>query len=417
MTADVPGFVGHRHGSSAYRRIALSLFLAGVATFALLYSTQSLLPLLSSHFAVSPAQSTLTVSVATLALGGALLVAGPASEIIGRTPLMHASLFASAVVALACGVVESWPLLLLLRGIQGVTLAGLPAVAMAYLAEEVHPGDAARTAGLYIGGTALGGMSGRLVTGALADAWGWRAALLGIGALALGCAVAVALLLPASRRFTPAPASLHHLWRTTRLIARDPALLCLFGIAASAMGAFVGIYNAVGFRLAGPPYGLSVGVSGLVFLTYALGSVSSTVAGRAAATRGQRAVVPVAAVVMLAGVLLTLAAPLALVVTGLAVVAVGFFAVHGVSSGWVAARAGLSVGAAGQASAGYLVAYYLGSSVFGSLAGTAWAAGRWPAVVGLAGVLVATSLLLALLLRRIPSLREPEQPNPGVVGY
>lgn len=408
---------GYRHGTRRYRRLSVSLFVAGVATFALLYSTQALLPLLSAHFAVSPAESTLTVSVATLALGVSLLVAGPVSEVVGRTPLMHASLVASAAVGLACGAVDSWPLLLALRALQGVTLAGLPAVAMAYLTEEVHPDDAARAAGLYIGGTALGGMSGRLLTGALADLGGWRVALAGLGVLALGCALAVRALLPPSRRFTPAPASLGHLWWTARGLAADPALWCLYGIAGSAMGAFVGVFNAVGFRLAGPPYGLRVGVAGLVFLTYALGSVSSTVAGRVAAQRGQRAVVPVAAAVMLAGVLLTLAAPLPVVVGGLAVVAVGFFAVHGVSSGWVAARARRTVGAAGAASSGYLVAYYAGSSVFGSLAGGAWVVAAWPAVVALCGGLVATTLLLAVLLRRIPSRSSGSDDNPGIVGY
>ncbi|WP_226345452.1 MFS transporter [Agilicoccus flavus] len=403
--ASAPG--GHRLGSPAYRRITVALFLAGLATFALLYSTQPILPTLASYYGVSAAQSAWTVSFATVGLGLSLLVAGPASEVVGRTPLMFASLFSSAVVAVACGLVDSWPVLLALRAVQGVTLAGLPAVAMAYVADEVHRADSARAAGLYISGTALGGMSGRLITGFLADLFGWRAALVGIGGVGLACAVGVFALLPRSRRFRPAPASLRHLWGSTRGLAGDPAMLALFGIAFTSMGAFVGVFNALAFRLEAPPYGLSVGVAGLVFLTYALGSVGSARAGRAAGRWGHRAVEPVAVLVMLAGLLVTLATPLWLVVAGVAVMTLGFFAAHGVASGWVATRASIGVGATGQASSLYLFCYYLGSSLFGSLAGQAWTAARWPGVVALAAGLVAVSLALSLVLRRIPRLPEP----------
>jgi YNFM family putative membrane transporter len=101
----------------------------------------------------------------------------------------------------------------------------------------------------------------------------------------------------------------------------------------------------------------------------------------------------------------TLAEPLALVVLGLAVMTAGFFAAHSVASGWVATRAHSGVGGTGQATSLYLFAYYLGSSVFGSLAGDAWSAGGWPEVVLLAGSLLAVGMVLALLLLRARSPR------------
>jgi MFS transporter, YNFM family, putative membrane transport protein len=189
---------GYRVGEAGYRRITVALFAAGVATFALLYSTQALLPELARAFAVSATASTLSVSLTTLGLGGALLVAGPLSEVVGRTRLVHLSLTASAAVALGCAVTPTWDVLLGLRLLQGVTLAGLPAVATAYLREELHPDTHARAAGLYVGGTALGGMTGRLLTGAVADLAGWRWALAAVGVLVAACALAVRLLLPPS---------------------------------------------------------------------------------------------------------------------------------------------------------------------------------------------------------------------------
>ena len=60
--------------------------------------------------------------------------------------------------------------------------------------------------------------------------------------------------------------------------------------------------------------------------------------------------------------------------------------------------------ATGQASSLYVFAYYVGSSVFGTLAGHAWSWGAWPAVVGLSGGLLLVATVLALRLRATPTL-------------
>ncbi|WP_246081941.1 MFS transporter [Nocardioides litoris] len=406
-TADL----GHAPGSAAYRRVVAALFAAGLATFALLYSTQALLPEISADLGVSSGAATLTVSLTTVGLALALLVAGPLSDRVGRTPLVHTSLAASAVVALLCAVAPGWTSLLALRLLLGVTLAGLPAVATSYLREELHPGSHARAAGVYIGGTAIGGMAGRLVTGGAADLGGWRWGLAATGLLALACAVAVRLLLPPSRRFVPrAPRGSA---TAPRSALADPALLALYAVGACSVGAMVAVFNLVSFRLTSEPFGLGVGLASLVFLTYAVGTASSVVAGRAADRWGRRAVVPVGAALALAGVLLTLPDSLVLVVGGTALLCAGFFAVHGVASGWVPARAHAGRASSGAAAADYLFAYYVGSSVFGSLAGVAWGVGAWPAVVALAAALLTVAGGLALVLRRTTPLAPEPTATPA----
>jgi YNFM family putative membrane transporter len=395
---------GYRVGEAGHRRITVALFAAGVATFALIYSTQALLPQFARSFSVTAAQSTLSLSLTTAGLGVALLVAGPVSEVVGRTRLIHLSLAASAVVAVACAVAPTWETLLGLRLLQGVTLAGLPAVATAYLREELHPGTHARAAGVYIGGTAMGGMTGRLVTGPIADVADWRWALGAIAVVSLVCALVVRLLLPASRNFVAAPAGIDHLAAMTRRALGDRALLALYVIGACSVGAFVAVYNAVGFRLTSAPFDLGLGAAGLVFLVYPVGTLGSILSGRLADRFSRRTVVPVGCLVTAAGVLLTLPDFLPLLVFGLAVMTAGFFAVHGVASGWVPTRAHAGGAASGQAASIYLFAYYLGASVFGSVTGAAWSAGAWPAVVLLSSALLLVTALLALWLRRTPSL-------------
>jgi len=395
---------GHLPGTAAYRRIVGALFAAGVATFALLYSTQAILPELVDQFGVSSAGSTLTVSLTTLGLGVALLVAGPASDVTGRTVFIHLSLAASAVVAAACALAPTWSTLLTLRLLAGVALAGLPAVATAYLREELHPSTHARAAGLYIGGTALGGMTGRLLTGAVAEAAGWRWALASTAFLCLACAVIVRLLLPPSQRFTPAPTGVHTLLVMSRRALTDRGLLALYAIGGCSVGALVAVFNTLGFRLSGAPFHLGLGAASLVFLVYPLGTVSAVAFGRLADRLGRRAVLPVGCLIAAAGALLTLAPSLPVLVLGLSLLTAGFFAIHGVASGWVPARAHAGGVATGQAAALYLFAFYLGSSVFGSIAGAAWTGAGWPGVVVLAIVLIGATAGLAQLLRRTPTL-------------
>lgn len=316
---------------------------------------------------------------------------------------MFVSLFASSAVGIACAVAPTWEVLLALRLLQGLSLAGLPAVATAYLREEVHASASSRATGLYIGGTAIGGMSGRLIAGVVTDLFGWRWATASIGALGLACAVVVLVLLPRSRNFAPMAARPAEVLQLFRRSVSDPALLALYGISGTLMGGFVAVYNAMGFRLAEPPYSLPVSVASLVFLSYAIGSFSSSYAGRLADRLGHRRVVPWAVVLCLIGLAIMTARPLSLAVAGMVVMTGGFFAAHGVASGWVAARSAARGGGAGQAASLYLFAYYLGSSVFGGLVGSAWELSGWSGVTVLVGGLWVVTLSLSLLLRRIPA--------------
>lgn len=397
---------GHAPGSSEYRRISLALFIAGLATFALLYSTQALLPELASAFDVSTGASTLTVSLTTLGLGVALLVAGPASDRLGRTRFIHVSLAASTVAAAACALAPTWHSLLVLRLVEGIALAGLPAVATAYLREELHPSSHARAAGLYVGGTALGGMAGRLVTGGTAELGGWRWALAATAVLGLLCAVGVRLLLPSSRHFAPAPAGVKTLLTSARRALSDPVLVALYLVGACSVGSLVAVFNTLGFRLESQPYGLGLAAASLVYLVYPLGSVSSILFGRLADTHGRRAVLPVGCVIAIAGALITLASPLLVIIVGVALLTTGFFAVHGVASGWVPARAHARGVSSGLAASLYLCSYYLGSSLFGSAGGHAWAVSRWDGVVVVTCGLLALTGALALALRATRSLMD-----------
>ncbi|HRP24628.1 MAG TPA: MFS transporter [Thauera sp.] len=376
------------------------MFIGGFATFALVYCTQPLLPLLAAEFGVSAASASLSVSATTAGLALMLIPGSVLADRLGRQQLMKFALAIAAVLALATAFAPDFFSLLVLRALLGAVLAGLPAAAMAYIGEEVTPNAQARAMGLYIAGNALGGMSGRFV-GALVTDWSsWRTALAVIGVFGLVSAVVFWRRLPASRHFVPRAATPARIFRDALAIYRDPGLPWLFLVAFLAMGAFVGLYNFLGFRLLEQPYALGQSAIGAIFLLYLVGTWASALSGRLAERQGRPRVLWLMVVVMGSGLALTLAQPLWLIIAGVGVFTFGFFAAHALASGWVGRRAGER---RALASALYLSSYYLGASVIGSLAGTAWTAGHWGGLSALLGACVLATLGVGLYLRRLPT--------------
>jgi YNFM family putative membrane transporter len=212
------------------------------------------------------------------------------------------------------------------------------------------------------------------------------------------------VLLPASQRFDPAPPAARAPLRATARALSDPALIALYVIGGCSSGALMAVFNTLGFRLADAPFHLALASASLVFLVYPVGTLSSTVFGRLTDRFGRRTVMPLGCVLAVGGALLTLPATLPTVILGLALLVGGFSAVHGVASGWVPARAFAGGASTAQAASLYLFTYYLGSSVFGSLAGRVWSDAAWPGVVGLAAILLCVACTPALRLRRTPAL-------------
>jgi YNFM family putative membrane transporter len=384
-------------GTRAYWRACLALLFAGYATFSLLYCVQPLLPAFSIAFGVSPAQSSLSLSVTTAALALAVFVAGFVSEGWSRHRLMTLSLTLSALLTLGVSIAPQWHQLLVLRALEGLALGGVPAVAMAYLAEEVHPDGLGLAMGLYVGGTAIGGMAGRVITGVLVDLFSWRIAIGVIGVLGILSTLAFRSLLPPSQHFVPRRGLgfAHHRAALVGQFA-DASLPALFLMAFVLMGSFVTLYNYIGYRLVAPPYQLSQAAIGSIFVVYLTGVVASPWSGRMADTFGRARVLTGNLVIMLIGLGLTMLHSIAAIAAGIACVTFGFFAGHAVASGWVGR---LAKEAKGQAAALYLLAYYLGSSIVGSYGGHFWTAHGWNGVAGLVGTLLVIGLVISHWLR------------------
>lgn len=394
----------HR-GTREFRRTNLALFAAGFATFSLLYCVQPLMPVFAREFRVSAAQSSLSLSLTTGLLAPAMIVAGALSESRGRKPMMVASLFAAALLTVLSAFITQWHLFLATRALAGIAFAGLPAISMAYLAEEVHPSSIGLAMGLAIGGNGLGGMIGRLLTALITDLSSWRAAVAAIGVLGLMSTAIFWRTLPPSRNFRPRPLRIGVLARSFAQQLRRRELLGLFAVGFLIMGSFVTSYNYITYHLLAAPYRLSQAMVGLIFVVYLVGIFSSAWIGSLADRAGRGRMLVAMFVLMLGGVALTAARPLVLVVGGIAVITFGFFGGHSVASSWV----GLCAREAkAQASALYLFFYYMGSSIAGSVGGLFWDSAEWTGVAAyVAAMLVLGVVISVITARALRSTRAP----------
>ncbi|MBB5357687.1 YNFM family putative membrane transporter [Rhodanobacter sp. ANJX3] len=390
-----------RHGTPAFRRTNLALFAAGFATFGLLYCVQPLMPEFTRDYHVNAATSALSLSLTTGVLAVMMLFAGAVSDAVGRKSVMVVSLLVSAVLVLISAWMPSWTALLLVRTLLGVTLSGLPAVAMTYLSEEMHPESIGLGMGLYISGSAVGGMGGRLITGVLSDFFGWHIGVSVVGVIGLVCGLIFWRALPATRHFVPQPLRARALLDSFARMFRDPGLPWLFLEGFLLLGAFVTVYNYLGYRLLAPPFNLSQAVVGLIFGIYLIGTFSSAWMGSLAGRLGRRKVLWTAFALMLSGIGLTLLSSLWLIMLGIVAITFGFFGGHSIVSSWVGRRAG---NAKAQASSMYLFSYYMGSSIAGASGGLFYAAGGWPSVAAFVGALVLAGLLIAWKLYGLPPL-------------
>lgn len=374
--AEVP-FQGHRRGTPEFSRMLAAMFCAGVATFAQLYSPQAVLPSMAADLHQDAASVALMVSAATLGLALFALPWTYVADRRGKVRSMETAVVAATVLGLVIPWVPSFGLMLVLRLAQGAALAGMAGLAVAYITEETHVLHAGAATGLYVSGTTIGGLSGRLLAGPVAQYSGsWRIAITAVSLLAAVAAVAFILLIPRARRFEPVPHT-GAIQETGHRIAthlRNPSMLSLFLLAFTLMGAFVTVYNYVGFKLEAPPYLLSQTAIAMLFLAYLSGTFTSTAAGRLAVRWGRLHLMVFGILVMLAGIGLTMARPLVVVILGLVLLTMGFFAAHSVASAWTGKEAGV---AKAQGTALYNVCYYAGSALIGWVGGFFFSAGGW----------------------------------------
>ncbi|QQK65083.1 MFS transporter [Cobetia sp. cqz5-12] len=403
------------HGRD-WRRMTQALCLGSFVVFINLYLVQPLLPLLATDLGLSSLQASLSLSVSTLTLAMALLVFGPLSDALGRRRILLWTLAGGVACSGLALFAEGFWSLLAVRALQGFLLGGLPAVAVAYMSDEMEQPALMMAVGLYISANSLGGISGRVAGGVIAEHWGWQASFAAIGGVSLLVLGALWQLLPRQRRFVAQPLKLSSMLAGLSRHLRNPRLWPVFLLGGLNFFIFVNLYSYMTFRLSEAPWSLSSQWLGLLFLTYLAGTFGASQSGRLARRlvpggvaedgeaalaiaqrRGQALTMMLGTGIVMLGTLLTLSHSLVGMLIGLSLNAFGFFLAHATASAWVGRNA---EGARASASALYLTAYYLGASLGGFWLEPFWQAAGWPGVVAASVLVLVVTFSLAILCWR-----------------
>ena len=363
----------------------LAVGLAGYCAFINLYSPQAILPLLAGEFHASAAEVSSIITVSTLAVAVTAPFTGTVADVLGRKRVIVAAMFALVIPTVMVGLSTSLSALIFWRAVQGLVLPPIFAVTVAYIGDEWPPREATTAAGIYSSGSSLGGFSGRLITGFLADLIGWRVGFFALAAIAFAGALLVLLLLPPEKKFVRSEGFLAS-GRQMLAHFRNRQLLATFAVGFGVLFNFICTFTYVSFHLAAAPYNLSAGWLGAIFVVYLAGSVLTPWTGWAVGRFGRRRFTVRVIALWVVGIALTLAPSLPLIILGLAIGAACGLICQAISTGYVTITAKV-----GRSSAVglYVTSFYGGGSFGAALGGVAWTLGGWPACVALVAAMLA----------------------------
>ena len=388
-----------RRSTISARQLAVGLI--GYCAFINLYAPQSILPLLSHEFGASAAEVSTIITVSTLAVALTAPFTGAIADVLGRKRVIVAAMFVIVVPTMMVGMATSLSALIFWRAVQGLVLPPIFAVTVAYIGDEWPPREATTAAGIYSSGASLGGFSGRLVTGFLADLIGWRAGFNALAVIAFAGAIAVAFLLPHERRFVRSEGLLAS-GRQMLAHFRNGQLVATYAVGFGVLFNFICTFTYVSFHLAAAPYNLSSSALGAIFVVYLVGSVLTPWIGWAVTRFGRRRFMVWVIALWVFGIALTMAPSLPLIILGLAVSAGCGLICQAISTGYVTITA-----KAGRSSAVglYVTSFYIGGSFGAALGGVAWTLAGWPACVALvvAMLLIMAGIVYFAWARRVPA--------------
>ena len=385
------------YGSKSFTAILWSLFFAGFASFSSLYCVQPMMPIFAKFFQVTPTHSSFPLSFSTVALAIGLLFTGFISDRFGRKPIMVCALFLVSILLLISASFPIWEIFLSTRILIGLAVSVVAAVAMTYIGEEIAQKDIGFAMGLYISGTAIGGMGGRLIAGVLVDFVSWQSATYIIGFLNFIIACLFYLLLPKSQHFKPFPFRFSRFKAAFEQNLKDSKLRILFAQGFILMGCLVTVFNYISYHLLEAPFHLSQTWIGLISIAYLAGIYSSPKAARWGYQYGRAKVLPFLLFSMMVGLFITLIPSLWAILLGLTIFTFSFFAAHSTASSWVSVQA---VQYRAVASSLYLFCYYIGSSLLGSSGGLVWEHFGWIGINLSVGVVLVIGFALAIHLMK-----------------
>ena len=251
--------------------------IAGVSV-ANLYYNQPLLDLMRLDFSVSEFQANLIAMITQVGYALGLLFIIPLGDLYHRKRIIEINFFVLVLSLLAIAVATDIRIVWgasLLTGICSV----VPQIFIPIAAQFSTPATKGRNVGLVISGLLTGILASRVVSGLVADFWGWRTMYYAAAVLMVLSFLVVMRVLPDiaptfSGRYVDLMKSI------LSLLKKYPPLRIYAGRAGFAFGSFLSLWACLAFRMAQEPFCVRSDVVGLLGLCGVAGALSASIVGR-----------------------------------------------------------------------------------------------------------------------------------------
>ena len=205
VTGKPPGAATDKSGNATPRMMLLLLVaMTGVAPISL-YLLVPALPVLATTFGRDISIAQMTVSLYMVGIACSQIIMGPLSDRFGRRPVLLAGLGLMVMASAACIFADTLPQLIAARFLQALGGATGMVVSRAIIRDLYSRDRIGAMISLVIAVMMIAQMLSPLTGGLLETAFGWRAIFYVITAASLAIAVAIALMLPETRRDRSGP--------------------------------------------------------------------------------------------------------------------------------------------------------------------------------------------------------------------
>jgi MFS transporter, DHA1 family, multidrug resistance protein len=229
------------------------------------------LPEIGRVFDASVTQVQLTLSGFLICFAVGQIIYGPVSDHVGRRPVLLTALCFYIALCLGCVFADSIGMLIALRCLLALGVAGAPVLARAIVRDLYQGVRAGRELARMGSITALAPIVAPTLGGILQSSFGWRAAFLGMAALGTCAIVLVMWLLPETMKRPPqVPFSLSSVVSGYGRFLRHRTYCLYLAILATSYGGLFAWISGSSFVLQ-DLYGLSPLVFGIVFAAATLG--------------------------------------------------------------------------------------------------------------------------------------------------
>ena len=365
----------------AYFRLEFTVFALVSASFANIYITQPILPVLQREFSTDLVRVSFTVSAVILGIAVSNLPFGVLADRFSIHPIIVIGAVMVAFGGLVCAASNDLWIFIGARFLQGIFIPALTTCLAAYLAKTLPVERLNVVMGSYVSATVLGGLAGRLIGGWIHSPLNWRYAFVIASVLVLTATFTALRVLPP----TSADAGQRQDSIGFFVLIKRWELLRIYFCAAGSFAVFSSIFNYLPFRLEAPPFNFSTEMTTSLYVVYVVGIFMGPISGKMCNRIGCGNTLIWGAVLLGISLALVFRSSVATVVTGLIGVCAGFFTIHAAAVGCLNRK--IFIGQ-GRSNALYVLFYYIGGWLGITGTGFAFKHGGWNAVIYICTILL-----------------------------